>query len=75
MEKSVGEWNTLECHILDGEITIYLNRVLVNRALDVKPRSGKIQIQSEGAEVLFSRVDLTPINRKERQEISKNTKK
>jgi hypothetical protein len=63
VEKPVGEWNTLECHVLDGEITIYLNGVLVNRALEVRPRSGKIQIQSEGAEILFRKVDLAPILR------------
>ncbi|WP_158858539.1 neutral/alkaline non-lysosomal ceramidase N-terminal domain-containing protein [Lunatibacter salilacus] len=62
VEKPVGEWNTLECHVLDGEITIYLNGVLVNRALEVQPRSGKIQIQSEGAEMLVRKVDLSPIS-------------
>ncbi|HSI74304.1 MAG TPA: DUF1080 domain-containing protein, partial [Lunatimonas sp.] len=63
VEKPVGEWNTLECHVLDGEITIYLNGVLVNRALEVRPRRGKIQIQSEGAEMLVRRVDLSPISK------------
>jgi hypothetical protein len=62
VEKPVGEWNNLECHVLDGEITIYLNGVLVNRALEVKPRRGKIQIQSEGAEMLVRKVELSPIN-------------
>jgi len=61
VEKPVGEWNRLECHVLDGEITIYLNGVLVNRALEVKPRRGKIQIQSEGAEMLVRKVELSPI--------------
>ncbi|MEX2512152.1 MAG: neutral/alkaline non-lysosomal ceramidase N-terminal domain-containing protein [Cyclobacteriaceae bacterium] len=61
VENPVGEWNQLECHVLDGEITVYLNGVLVNRALDVKPRRGKIQIQSEGAVMLVRRVDLHPI--------------
>jgi hypothetical protein len=61
VEKPVGEWNTLECHVLNGEITIYLNGILVNRALEVKPKRGKIQIQSEGAEILVRRVDLNPI--------------
>lgn len=61
VEKPVGEWNTLECHVLDGEITVYLNGVLVNRALQVKPKRGKIQIQSEAAEMLVRRVELNPI--------------
>ncbi|WP_222852029.1 family 16 glycoside hydrolase [Cyclobacterium plantarum] len=61
VENPVGEWNTLECHVLDGEIAVYLNGVLVNKALEVKPRRGKIQIQSEAAEMLVRRVDLSPI--------------
>lgn len=61
VEKPVGEWNTLECHVLDGEIAVYLNGVLVNRALDSKPKSGRIQIQSEAAEMLVRMVDLYPI--------------
>jgi neutral ceramidase len=61
VEKPVGEWNTLECHVLDGEITVYLNGVLVNRALDSKPKSGRIQIQSEAAEMWVRKVDLYPI--------------
>lgn len=61
VENPVGEWNTLECHVLDGEITVYLNGVLVNRALEVKPKRGKIQIQSEAAEMLVRKVDLSPI--------------
>jgi hypothetical protein len=61
VEKPVGEWNTLECHVLNGEITVYLNGILVNRALHVQPKKGRIQIQSEGAEILVRRVDLNPI--------------
>ncbi|SHN25307.1 Neutral/alkaline non-lysosomal ceramidase, N-terminal [Cyclobacterium lianum] len=61
VENPVGEWNTLECHVFDGEITVYLNGILVNRALNVKPRSGKIQIQSEAAELILSRVEISPI--------------
>jgi len=38
-----------------------LNGVLVNRGVDVQPRKGKIQIQSEGAEVFFRRFDLIPL--------------
>lgn len=62
IEKPVGEWNTLECHVFEGEIAVYLNGTLVNRAMDVSPRKGKIQIQSEGAVMLVRTVDLTPIS-------------
>ena len=61
VEKPVGEWNNLECVVEGGEITIYLNGKLVNRATNVKPQKGKIQIQSEGAEILFKKVELIPL--------------
>lgn len=64
VEKPLGEWNTLECLVVNGEIDIFLNGVLVNRATHVKPDRGHIQIQSEGAEIYFRRVELTPLSGK-----------
>jgi len=61
MERPVGEWNTLECVANEGQISIFLNGTLVNKAIDVRPRKGRIQIQSEGAEVFVRRVELTPL--------------
>ena len=61
VEKPVGEWNTLECVANGDEITIYLNGTLVNHASRVKPRKGRIQIQSEGAEIYFRKVELRPL--------------
>ena len=61
VENPVGEWNMLECIAEDGEISIFLNGTLVNKATDVKPRKGRIQLQSEGAEIFFRRIDLTPL--------------
>ncbi|MGI6573882.1 MAG: 3-keto-disaccharide hydrolase [Fermentimonas sp.] len=58
VENPVGEWNLLEC-VVDGDtITVFLNGQLVNHAYDVKPSRGKIQLQSEGAELFFKRVVL-----------------
>lgn len=53
-----GEWNLLECISDHGELTYRLNGVIVNQAVRVKPASGQIQIQSEGAEIFFRRIDL-----------------
>lgn len=64
IEKPVGKWNTLKCVAVAGEISIFLNGTLVNRATHVKPNKGRIQIQSEGAEIFFRRVELTPIIKK-----------
>jgi hypothetical protein len=58
-EKPAGRWNKLKCVVKGSEIYIYLNGKLVNHATNVKPQKGKIQIQSEGAEILFRRIDLT----------------
>jgi len=63
VEKPVGEWNTLECVVFEGHISIFLNGTLVNKALDVKPTKGRIQIQSEAAEIFFRRVELTPLSK------------
>lgn len=68
VEKPVGEWNTLEC-IADGDrFTIYLNNVLVNEATRVKPHSGRIQIQSEGAELFFRKVELIHLSQSSPEE-------
>ena len=64
VEKKVGEWNSLVCIAEDDQITIYLNGVMVNKATKVKPNRGRIQIQSEGAEIYFRKVELTPLSRK-----------
>lgn len=62
VEKVVGKWNRIEC-IADGDnLTVYLNGVLVNQAYRVKPSRGKIQIQSEGAEMLVRKVEIIPLS-------------
>ncbi len=61
IEKPVGKWNRIECIAKGGEISIFLNKKLVNRAVNVQPQKGRIQIQSEGAEILFRKVELTPL--------------
>jgi len=60
-EKAHGKWNKLMVIAHGKEITIYLNGKLVNHASDVHPEKGRIQVQSEGAEILFRRIDLTPL--------------
>ena len=64
IEKTVGKWNTLECIAEDGQITIFLNGILVNKATNVKPNKGRIQIQSESAEIFFRKIELTPLSKK-----------
>ena len=59
VEKPAGKWNKIECIVKGKEILIYLNGTLVNHAVDVQPQKGRIQIQSEGAEIFFKRIELT----------------
>ncbi|GHV68611.1 hypothetical protein FACS1894199_16110 [Bacteroidia bacterium] len=61
IENEHGEWNTIKCVAQGGTLTVYLNGKLVNKASLVKPQKGRIQIQSEGAEYFFKRIDLTPL--------------
>ncbi len=60
-ENPAGEWNLLMCEAVDGNLSIYLNGMLVNKARNVLPKKGRIQIQSEAAEIFVKRVDLTPL--------------
>lgn len=61
VEKPLGEWNRLECTADGSKLTVVLNGVTVNECLNVKPGRGRIQIQSEGAELFVRRVDVTPL--------------
>lgn len=65
VEKPIGEWNTYECIADGGTLAIKLNGVVVNQCYDVRPHKGRIQIQSEGAELFVRKVDITPLPPKE----------
>jgi hypothetical protein len=71
IEKPVGEWNTMEVVAFGDKVDIFLNGKLVNQAFDVKPSKGRIQIQSEGAEMYVRKVELTPISSYEPEYASK----
>jgi len=62
VEKPIGEWNTLECVVRGDTLKVYLNGVLVNEATGMKPLAGRIQVQSEGAEIFFRRFELLPLD-------------
>ncbi|MEJ7692733.1 DUF1080 domain-containing protein [Daejeonella sp.] len=61
VEKEAGKWNKIECVAEGDKIDIYLNGVLVNQAYRVKPTRGRIQIQSEGAEMFVRKVEIQPL--------------
>lgn len=61
VEKPVGKWNRMVVIAKGDTIDLYLNGVLVNQAVNVRPSKGKIQIQSEGAEMYVKKVELIPL--------------
>ena len=63
LEKPTGEWNRSEV-ICDGAtLKNILNGKVVNYGTKSSHTFGKIQLQSEGAEIWFRRVELLPLTR------------
>lgn len=60
-ERVVGEWNSMDITCKDGAITVYVNGVLQNVGTESKHKSGHIALQSEGGDILFRDVRLTPL--------------
>ena len=59
-EKPAGEWNRVEIEAREDRYTVRLNGQLVNEVSGVEVRAGPIGLQSEGGEVHFRGVMLTP---------------
>lgn len=71
-EKPLGEWNTIEIYTVNGQSIHVINgkvnlRIKDARHLDngqeVTLDEGKIQLQSEGSEVYYRNITLTPIDK------------
>lgn len=58
-----NEWNEMVIYAVDDEMQIYVNGKFVNRIYGLKQTSGKIQLQSEGAEIFFRKVTIRPWNK------------
>ena len=52
-EKPSGEWNRIEVIAINGKCTHVVNGITVNEATETSLRSGRILIQSEGAEIFY----------------------
>jgi hypothetical protein len=61
VEKPHGQWNVVELVNRDGHVWQYVNGKLANEGTDAFPSSGKILVQSEGAEVFFRNIKLYPL--------------
>ena len=63
VEKPAGEWNRMEV-VCDGDsITTILNGYVVNIGTKSSLTRGKILFQSEGAEILFRKIEVRPLIR------------
>lgn len=63
VERPVGEWNRQEVIADRDTLTNVVNGIVVNKGYRVYPTTGKIQIQSEGAQIFFRRIELIPLDR------------
>lgn len=59
-EKPIGEWNQMEITCRGDEILVKVNGDVVNHATDCSVTKGAVCLQSEGTEVHFRNVKLTP---------------
>lgn len=62
-EKPLGEWNTMHIECVKNTVKVWLNGVLVNYGYNATAQKGRIALQSEGSEVEFRKIELTPISK------------
>lgn len=61
VENPAGEWNRYEAVVDGPSVRVYLNGALVSMAHAIVPEAGRIQIQSEGAELHVRRFEMHPV--------------
>lgn len=62
VEKGVKEWNTLLVTMKGDTLTVRLNGVILSRATNLGITRGRLQIQTEGSELLIRKITLTPLD-------------
>ena len=60
-EMAVGEWNTAVIFCYNGEITVFINGLLQNKGTKSMHKIGHIALQSEGKDIQFRNVRVTPM--------------
>jgi hypothetical protein len=60
-ENPPGQWNLVEIIAHEGRYVVYMNTVLVNVVEGVDATSGPVGVQSEGGEIQFRIINLTPL--------------
>ncbi len=71
-DRGPGEWNRIDIicvngkvvHLVNGEVVMSYRNPVIERSGEIWPlRAGKIQLQSEGAEIFYRNVALRLIDR------------
>lgn len=62
VESPLGQWTRCELIAKDDTLTFYVNGKLVNRAKGLNVTKGRILFQTEGAEVWYRDLILTPLD-------------
>ena len=60
-EKPAGQWNLYDITMDGGKLTVNINGQKVNEATGCDVRAGNIGLQSEGGEIEFRKIELTPL--------------
>jgi len=60
-EKEPGQWNTYEITFNQGQLTLAVNGEKVNEATDCDVLAGSLGLQSEGGEIHFRSIQVTPM--------------
>lgn len=63
VESPDGQWTRMDVICDGGHIQVFVNGVMVNEAFDSQPKQGKIQLQTELAEVFFRKLELYPVGK------------
>lgn len=60
-EKPPGQWNSARIRCEGKKVTVWINGILINQGVDLSATQGAICLQSEGGEVHFRKINLTPL--------------
>ncbi len=63
VENPHGQWNRIDVIADGGRVETFVNGTKVNEAVKVSPHEGRLQLQSELAEIFFRRWELWPIGK------------
>ena len=65
LDKTLTEWTRFDVICDGGHVQNFVNGKLVNEAFDVTPSAGRIQLQTELAEIFFRKFELRKIEKKD----------